>query len=40
MSSDSNYKMAERLKADGFISKSNPTEIEQSLRQILEEMNF
>lgn len=40
MSSDSNYQMAERLKADGFISKSNPTEIEQSLRQILEEMNF
>ena len=34
MSSDSNHQMAERLKADGFISKSNPTEIEQALRQI------
>ncbi|MCX2716594.1 chemotaxis protein [Helicobacter sp. MIT 21-1697] len=40
MSSDSNHQMAERLKADGFISKSNPVEIEQSLRQILEGMNL
>lgn len=35
MSSDSNYQMAERLKADGFITKSNPIEIEQALRKIL-----
>lgn len=35
MSSDSNHQMAERLHADGFISKSNPVEIEQALRQIL-----
>lgn len=35
MSSDSNYQMAERLHADGFISKSHPTEIENALREIL-----
>lgn len=35
MSSDSNRQMAERLKADGFITKSNPAEIEQILRRIL-----
>lgn len=40
MSSDSNHQMAERLKADGFISKSNPIEIEQSLRKILTQVNF
>lgn len=40
MSSDSNYQMAEHLKADGFITKSNPAEIEQSLRQILENVKF
>lgn len=40
MSSDSNHQMAERLKADGFISKSNPTEIEQALRQILVKIDF
>ncbi len=40
MSSDSNHQMAERLKADGFISKSNPIEIEQALRQILVDIDF
>lgn len=40
MSSDSNHQMAERLHADGFISKSNPVEIEQALRQILVGINL
>lgn len=40
MSSDSNHQMAERLHADGFISKSNPVEIEQALREILGAMSI
>ena len=40
MSSDSNHQMAQHLKADGFITKSNPTEIEKSLRQILVGIDF
>lgn len=40
MSSDSNHQMAERLHADGFITKSNPTEIEIALREILEDIHF
>lgn len=37
MSSESNHQMAKRLNADGFITKSHPVEIEQALRQILED---
>ena len=40
MSSDSNHQMAERLKADGFITKSNPAEVEQALRKLLTDMDF
>ncbi len=40
MSSDSNHQMAERLNADGFITKSNPIEVEQALRQILVGINL
>ena len=35
MSSDSNRQMAEALKADAFITKSNPIEIEQALKRLL-----
>ena len=35
MSSDSNKQMAESLKADAFITKSNPIEIEQALKRLL-----
>lgn len=35
MSSDSNYQMAKALKADGFITKSHPVEIEEALRKFL-----
>ena len=36
MSGESNEKMALSLNADGFVSKSNPKEIEISLRKVLE----
>ncbi|MGD9595944.1 MAG: chemotaxis protein CheW [Wolinella sp.] len=35
MSGDSNKNMATKLNADGFVSKSNPREIEQALREYL-----
>jgi len=35
MSGKSNEEMAKSLNADGFVSKSNPKEIEQNLRQVL-----
>jgi two-component system chemotaxis response regulator CheV len=35
MSGESNEKMAKSLNADGFVSKSNPKEIEISLRKAL-----
>ncbi len=35
MSGDSNKNMAQKLNADGFISKSNPREVEQILREVL-----
>ncbi|RDU52590.1 chemotaxis protein CheV [Helicobacter sp. MIT 00-7814] len=35
MSSDSNRQMAEALKADAFITKSNPIEVEQALKRLL-----
>jgi len=35
MSGESNEKMAQSLNADGFVSKSNPKEIENSLRKAL-----
>ncbi|MGI0406737.1 chemotaxis protein CheW [Helicobacter himalayensis] len=35
MSSDSNKQMAEALKADAFITKSNPIEVEQALKRLL-----
>lgn len=35
MSSDSNKQMAQALRADAFITKSNPIEIEQALKKLL-----
>jgi two-component system chemotaxis response regulator CheV len=37
MSGESNEEMAKSLNADGFISKSNPKEVENSLRRLLNE---
>lgn len=36
MSGDSNKNMAKKLNADGFVSKSNPKEIEQVMKELLE----
>lgn len=40
MSSDSNIAMAKSLKADAFVTKMKPTEIEFELRKILENINL
>ena len=39
MSGDGNRQMAKSLRADGFVTKSNPTEIEQALRKIFVSSN-
>ena len=35
MSGKSNEEMAKSLNADGFVSKSNPTEIEKNIKKVL-----
>lgn len=35
MDSESNRQMAETLKADAFVTKGNPAQIEQALRRLL-----